>query len=148
MNAQQQLFMGKLQEMERQYRKTTDRIGVCGQGDPAKVRQELQKAREEYRRSGLQLRQRIEESRSPAVAELAKAQLESNRKMERLLENGQLTRFLHSEENSGLEDRVEVAALYAEYAVDFAVQAMQYALIAALSAIDLQENTEEETEVF
>ena len=43
---------------------------------------------------------------------------------------------------------MEAAALYAEYAVDFAVQAMQYALIAALSAIDLQENTEEETEVF
>ena len=38
------------------------------------------------------------------------------------------------------------ASLYAEYAMDFATQAMQYALIVALTAMDLQRNAEEKKE--
>ena len=41
------------------------------------------------------------------------------------------------------EDQAEAASLYGEYAIDFAAQAMRHALLAALSAIDLQMNCEE-----
>ena len=43
-------------------------------------------------------------------------------------------------------DQAEAASLYAEYAMDFATQAMQYALIVALTAMDLQRNAEEKKE--
>ena len=42
--------------------------------------------------------------------------------------------------------RAEAAALYAEYAMDFATQAARYALLSALSAMDLQMKYEEERE--
>ncbi len=42
-----------------------------------------------------------------------------------------------------LEDRAEAAALYAEYAFDFAIQAIDRARFAALSALDLQMTMEE-----
>lgn len=41
---------------------------------------------------------------------------------------------------------MEAAALYTEYAIDFAVQSMRYALVAALKAIDLQMSAEENNE--
>ena len=39
--------------------------------------------------------------------------------------------------------KVEAKALYAEYSIDFAVQAAQSALLAVLSALDEQMNFEE-----
>ena len=41
---------------------------------------------------------------------------------------------------AGAEGRAESAALYAEYAMDFAIQAMRYALMAALSAVQLEKS--------
>ena len=41
---------------------------------------------------------------------------------------------------AGAEGQAEAAALYAEYAMDFAVQTMRYALMAALSAAQLEKN--------
>lgn len=40
-------------------------------------------------------------------------------------------------------DRAEAASLYGEYAIDFAAQAVRHALLAALSAIDLQMSCDE-----
>lgn len=42
-----------------------------------------------------------------------------------------------------LEEQAEIAALYAEYAIDFAIHSMKNALIAALKAIDIQMEIEE-----
>ena len=42
------------------------------------------------------------------------------------------------------EDQAEAMSLYAEYAIDFATQAMRYALITALSAMILQRRSEHE----
>ena len=55
-----------------------------------------------------------------------------------------LPEYLHSEDSSLSEDQAEAASLYAEYAVDFAIQSARYALIAAMTAIDLQMTCEEE----
>ena len=57
-----------------------------------------------------------------------------------------LEQFFHCEASSKEEDQAEAASLYAEYAMDFATQAMQYALIVALTAMDLQRNAEEKKE--
>lgn len=142
MNLNQEIFAIKLYEMEKQYGKIQSRIHICGQEDQEKVRAELQKAMDEYHEQSLFLQNNVERSRSKAVTELARTQLECSKKMEALLTEGKIAQYLHSEKNSQTEDQAEAATLYAEYAIDYAVQTMQYALIAALSAMDLQMSVE------
>ena len=43
-----------------------------------------------------------------------------------------------------VEKEAEAKTLYAEYSIDFAVQAMNHALLAALTAIDAQMKCEEQ----
>lgn len=62
--------------------------------------------------------------------------------METLLKDGEMEDYLHCERSSQLEDHAEASALYAEYAIDYAMQTVQYALIVSLSAMDLQINKE------
>lgn len=145
MKLNQEIFAIKLYEMEQEYGTLQSRLHICGGEDHEKIRQELQKARDEYKEQSLLLQKRIEGSRSKAVSELAAAQLEYSRKTEALLKN-QVAKYLHSEANSVREDEAEAATLYAEYALDFATQAMKYALLASLTAIDLQMGAEEQEE--
>ena len=87
----------------------------------------------------------MESSRSPAVAALSDAQLSYFQKAKELLET-ELPEYLSSEAGTPAESRMEAAALCTEYAIDFAVQSMRYALVAALKAIDLQMSAEENNE--
>ena len=54
-----------------------------------------------------------------------------------------LPRLMHGEEDPQ-EERAEAAALFAEYAIDFAAQGVRSALLAALAAMDQQMNCEEQ----
>ena len=56
--------------------------------------------------------------------------------MEELLRD-RLPRLMHGEEDPQ-EERAEAAALFAEYAIDFAAQGVRSALLAALAAMDQQ----------
>ena len=105
----------------------------------------MQKAIDEYRENEILLQKRVEGSRSQAVAALASAQLDYYRTVRKILEQS-LPVYLRSEAGTCLEDKTEAVALYAEYAIDFAVQSMRYALIAAFNAIDLQMTAEERKE--
>ena len=97
-------------------------------------------------RSRLELCQGAEQSaegcRSPAVAELAGVQRDYSKRMEELLRD-RLPRLMHGEEDPQ-EERAEAAALFAEYAIDFAAQGVRSALLAALAAMDQQMNCEEQ----
>ena len=57
-----------------------------------------------------------------------------------------LPRSLHSELSDEAQDKAEAGALYAEYAIDVAVQSMRYALIAVMKAIDAQMDCDEKKE--
>ena len=139
------MFAIKLYELEQQYGRMQSRLRLCQQEDHPKIRQELQKAIDEYKENELLLQKNVEGSRSPAVAALAGAQLEYCRTVRKILER-ELPNYLRSEANTASEDKAEAAALYGEYAIDFAVQSARYALIAALKAMDLQMNTEKHEE--
>lgn len=141
----EELFAIKLYEMEQEYGKLQTRLRVCCGENHQKILQELEQAQQEYEEQALLLRQSMEHSRSQAVAALAEIQLECRQKSEELLKH-QLAQDLHSESATSQEDQAEAAALYAEYAMDFSTQAVQYAMIAALKAIDLQMNLEEQKE--
>ena len=141
MTLNQDIFAVKLYEMEKQYGRLQSRLRICGRENREKLQAELEHAKEEYEENSLLLKQSIQGSRSPAVAELAQVQWEYMHKVEDLLKE-KAEQFFHCEATSKEEDLAEAASLYAEYAMDFATQAMQYALIVALTAMDLQRNAE------
>lgn len=145
MTLNQDIFAVKLYEMEKQYGRLQSRLRICGRENREKLQAELEHAKEEYEENSLLLKQSIQGSRSPAVAELAQVQWEYMHKVEVLLKE-KLGQFFHCEASSQAEDQAEAASLYAEYAMDFATQAMQYALIVALTAMDLQRTAEEKKE--
>ena len=129
------VFTGKLCELERQYGDAVDRLRLYQQADHEQVRRELQALWQDWRES-------VRESRSPAVAALSQAQLTYELEVQRILRD-ELPAYLHGENTCRDADRAEAASLYGEYAIDFAAQAVRHALLAALSAIDLQMSCDE-----
>lgn len=79
------MFAVKLYELERQYGRMQSRLRLCQQDDHQKIRQELQRVMEEYQEDELLLLNNVENSRSPAVAALAGAQLDYSRRAEEIL---------------------------------------------------------------
>lgn len=145
MNLGHGIFAVKLYELERAYGQMRSRLQICQGQDHGKVRQELQVILDEYQENELLLQKNVEASRSPAIAALSEAQLTYCRTTEELMRR-KMSSYLHSERSSHTEDRAEAVTLYAEYAIDFATQAMRHALLAALSAIDVQMDCEERKE--
>ena len=131
------IFAVKLCELERQYGLLQTRLELCQGAGHEKIRDILQDELNDYRENALLMERRAEGSRSPAVAELSSAQRDYDRRVEEILRE-KLPRLMRGEEDPQ-EEQAEAAALYAEYAIDFAVQAMRYALMAALTAARLQE---------
>ena len=137
MNIGQEVFAIKLYELEQQYGKLQSRIRVCGKNNRRRIREELQRAEEEYEEEHLLLQERVKNCRSRAVSRLAKAQLDYQKATDESIKE-QLAADLHGENTTPGEDAQEASALYAEFAIDFATLATQQALIAALSALDGQ----------
>lgn len=137
MKTNQDIFTAKLHELEQQYECLRKRLEICTAQSHGQIHRELESATQEYNSLELRLKQIVKNSRSPAVSSLAKVQLEYSQKTERLLKD-QITADLHSDANTPGEDREEASALYAEYAIDFASMAVKYALLASLSALDMQ----------
>lgn len=140
------IFAAKLYELEQQYGRMQSRLHLCQQEDHKKIRQELQRASDEYKENELLLKSNVESSRSPAVTALADAQLGYFQTAEKILEQ-ELPDYLRSETEPASASQAEAFALYAEYAIDFAVQSVKYALLSALKAIDVQMDVEENSGV-
>ena len=128
------LFAAKFGELEAQYARLEQRFALCRTGDRESVRRECDLLADECMAWENTLSAQVNGGRSKAVEALAFAQLSYSRRLRQIMEND-LPRFLHSEaEDNGAEG----AALYAEYALDAAAQAMRHALMAALYATGLQ----------
>ena len=123
------LFSAKLKELEREYGQLQNGLHHLEDGREGGQR-ELDQIWREYEEQLAHLERTARSCRSPAMAQMAALQREYEQKMERILQERLA--------GSGGERQAE-AALYAEYAIDFAVQAMRYALMAALTAARLQE---------
>lgn len=123
------LFSAKLKELEREYGQLQSGLHHLEDGREGGQR-ELDQIWREYEEQLAHLERTARSCRSPAMAQMAALQQEYEQKMERILQERLA--------GSGGERQAE-AALYAEYAIDFAVQAMRYALMAALTAARLQE---------
>ena len=142
MKAQQELFATKLRELEQEHERIRSRLRLCQGEDRQQVRQELDQLTREIDETDAALQKTADTSHSPAVAELSAAQLEYEDRVGRILRE-KLPRYLHCSATDAASDRAEAAALYAEYAMDFAAQAMRRALQSALAAVELQLEQEE-----
>ena len=146
MDVKNRMFSAKLYEMERQYAQTANRLRSYQRKDHDDVRRELKRIWQEYRERDLLMQRDVSDSRSPAVAALAAAQVEYDLRVQRILQD-ELPGYLHAEGSDPTRDQAEAAGLYGEYAIDFAAQAIRYALLSALSAIDLEMSCEEKAEL-
>ena len=136
MNLGQGIFACKLLEMEKQYGRLQSHLRVCQQGNREKIRSEIRELEAQCAETDMLLQQFAEGSRSPCIAELSEAQLSFQQKAEAALE--------HAIGGAGnAETAAELTTLYAEYALDFATQSVNHAMLAALHAIDLQMDNDE-----
>lgn len=119
------MFDIKIQELNQQYSQMQNHILLCQTGNQDEIQKEIKKIEEECKENDRLLRNRVDKSRSKIVSNLAAAQLDYSNKIEDILSDDSLC-------------CEESAALFAEYALDFATQTMRYALLAALNAVNLQ----------
>lgn len=145
MNLNREMFAVKMCELEKQYELMRGRLELCRRENHGEIRRELDRMMDEYKEAEILLEQREKNSRSPGSAALSGIWLDYSRKAEKIVENG-LSRCLHSEFSDAAQDKAEAGALYAEYAIDVAVQSMRYAVIAVMKAIDAQMDCDEKKE--
>ena len=127
-------FAAKLHELEDEYRLLRLRIQQAQRLDSAQLRQALTSVLADCRKTSQSLARSVKEGRSPAVAALSGVQLDYMKRMEELLQK-ELPEDLHGKNHTEAIDHAEAAALYAEYAMDFATLSMRQALAAALAAL-------------
>ena len=127
--------------MEQQYSQMLSRLRMYQSKSRDEIRRTIRQLEAECRGTESLLKQSIADCRSPAVSALAAAQLDYDQKVRHILLD-ELPGYLHEEGNDRIADQAEAASLYGEYAIDFAAQAMRHAMLAALSAIDLQMSCE------
>lgn len=145
MGLQEGIFAVKLCELEREYGRLQSRLRLLEGKDAARAQQEAARLQDEYQECKLLLDERVRSSRSHAVGELAKAQLEYGQRVERILQE-ELPNEMRGRNQSCAEDQAEAMTLFTEYAIDFATQAMRQALGSALSAVVLHQRAAQEAE--
>ena len=141
--SQEGAFAIKLNQLEHQCGQTLTRLRLYQERDHQKIREELKQVLGAYQENEHLLQKAVNTGRSPAVAALSEAQLSYDRRVRRILQD-ELPGCLHGGDGSFSADQVEAISLYGEYAIDFAAQAMRYAHLVVLSAIDAQISLDEQ----
>lgn len=126
------LFAVKLHEMEKAYARLQCRIEMCQNAERDKLLKEIDTLKDECCENTILLRKLAEGSRTPEVAELASVLLTYDQHTQNCLNKTLLSQSVASEEQA------EVAAVYAEFAIDQAIQSMKHALLAALVTVEKQ----------
>ena len=123
---EQSPFLVKICQLEQDYQTLEDCLRACRDLEEADIDLQLRRVWRAYREASCGLEEAIRSSRSPAMRRLAQAQHTYDRTVQALLEET-LPADLHSEGTTPGEDRTEARMLCAEYAVDFARQAVRRA---------------------
>ena len=113
------------------------RIKVCQEKNLKQLQNELVQVRDELKEEDILLGQRVQGCRMRSVSELAQANLDFRHQIEQLLQTD-LEPEISGKKTATVADRAEASSLFAEFAIDFASQSMQYALYAAMQALELQ----------
>lgn len=131
------LFASKLNELDAEYTQMISKIKLCSKGTHEEVMQAQKALWDECMEQEARLEEAIASGRSQAVTELSALQLHYYREIRGVLEE-KLPRYLDAMSKATDSSRAEAMALYAEFAIDSAIQSMRYALHAVFSAVELQ----------
>ena len=117
--------------MEKAYARLQCRIELCQNADREKLIKEICTLKDECLENEILLKKISQGSRTTEVAELANVQLTYDQHVQLCLNN-----VLSQEEST--DKQAEAATVYAEFAIDQAIQSMNHALLAALVAVEKQ----------
>ena len=131
----QGILNAKLDELDRQLRKVHRKIQKSGSANPVRLRADLEQVRKEYAENEKALRNRLRFSRSGVVTGLS-------------VSYNQVEQIIRETKNKmempgGQEAEKEEKILLAEYALDFAMQAAERALLLSLEAMEAQTKQQE-----
>lgn len=133
-------FFSKMYELEQDYVMMKKCLDICNTYNTNELHNQIIHLKNEYEKAINNLDTFIKNGRSQAVCTLAQAQKAYYTSISDLTEN-KLPVYLHSESSTLKEDESEAMMLYTEYAIDFAQQSIRHALITALTALEIQQNT-------
>ena len=130
----------KMYELDKKLELTHSRIQLADSMDTARLQQQIQQLRQECEENRIVLENRLHYSKTECVVKLARVFDQVEEAVEKVLKT----------ENINLEQQpcnmlpgAEEKILTAEYALDFAMQAANRALLVSLEAIEAQRRQEE-----
>ena len=143
MGCKSKILGAKLEETEKNYESLRHAIEALEQEDRREIKESMQKMTYELHRGESLLINAVKKAKSGMMEEMAEIQLEYCSKINRFLETQD--EILNKDPTERAQEKyAEDMSLYAEYAIDLATQTVKYAVFAALKAIDLQMNVQEE----
>lgn len=134
----QGILNAKLDELDRQLRKIQRKIQKSGSANPARLRADLEQVRKEYAENEKALRNRLRFSRSGVVTGLSV----SYNQVEQIIQETKNKMKMPGGQEAEKEEKI----LLAEYALDFAMQAAERALLLSLEAMEAQTKQQEKKE--
>lgn len=121
----------KLCELDEAIGRMRNRIPLCESARHERLKQELERLEGEWKEKALSLSQKLRFSKSPLTLELFKVYNDIEKRIQ------------HTSFGTNPEDQI----LLAEYALDFAIQAANRALLLSLKAIDAEMTQQEKEEL-
>ena len=132
----------KLCELDEQLARLQGRIHLSELEEPPRLRQEIEALLRENTEAALTLQARLRHSRAGMVAVLAEAYGDVERRVEAAMDALAAQAAGCCDSKAAAEGKI----LLAEYALDFALQAANHALLDSLKAIESQKTREEAEE--
>lgn len=113
----------KLHNLDQQYEQLKQDVRICESGNSSAIRNKINVHRIEVHKEYLLLQDRAENSRSPVLAQMSKAQIELLETFEDILSEHKI-------------EEEEAASLHAEHAIDLVIQTMRRTQLIMLYAAD------------
>ena len=129
----------KLCELEDQIARMVSRIQLSESADRAQLKQEIKALKQECTENELALQKKLQLSRAGIVSSLAQAYTE----IEEAIRKCNATLQAPASGKTRSDTETEKKILLAEYALDFAAQTTNRALLLSMEAIDAQAQQEE-----
>lgn len=143
MEESQKLFTAKLDELADKFSVMQTRIAELETADPDEVRKARTHLEAEWTDLIVELKNRSRAMRFLTGQQLSQMQLDYCHKAADILHSSMKQNFQAVAGDSESDN----AALYAEYAIDFASMAMRYALLSVATAIDMQNEESREADL-
>ena len=137
----------KLCELDRRVGRMHGRILNLEHAPQEVLQQEIEALRREYQENEQMLKNNLRFSRAPSVAALCQAYTEVEKVLERFREQmGEESRENKAAQSGGQKETsaLEEKLLFAEYAIDFAMQAADRALLISMEATEAEQAKKEE----